>query len=118
MVYWLGISAFTAVAGVQSLVGELRTHKLHGVAKIKKKQKRKGSSLVYQWLGLGTFTAMALASVPGWRTKILHAVLQSQNKRPFTEETVLLSPLCIHGTFLENQLTVYVWVYVQFILFN
>ena len=36
MVQWLGLSAFTAGAWVQSLVGELRSHKLHGMAKEKK----------------------------------------------------------------------------------
>ena len=30
---WLGLSAFTAGAQVQSLVGELKSHKLRGVAK-------------------------------------------------------------------------------------
>ena len=35
VVQWLGFSAFTAVAQVQSLVGELRSHKLCGVGKIK-----------------------------------------------------------------------------------
>ena len=34
-VQWLGLSAFTARAQVQSLVGELRSHKLHGVTKKK-----------------------------------------------------------------------------------
>ena len=32
-VQWLGLSAFTAVAQVQSLVGELRLRKRHGPAK-------------------------------------------------------------------------------------
>ena len=36
-VKWLGLSAFTAVAQVQSLVGELRSHKPHSTAKKKKK---------------------------------------------------------------------------------
>ena len=36
MVWWLGCGTFTAVAGVQSLVGELRSRKLSGVAKKKK----------------------------------------------------------------------------------
>ena len=37
-VQWLGLSAFTAVAQVQSLVRELRSCKLCGVAKKKKKK--------------------------------------------------------------------------------
>ena len=39
MAYWLGFQAFTAVAQVQSLVGELRSHKLCSSAKKKKKKK-------------------------------------------------------------------------------
>ena len=31
-VQWLGLSAFTAVAWVQALFGELRSHKTHGVS--------------------------------------------------------------------------------------
>ena len=34
VVQWLGLSAFTAMAWVQSLVGELRSCKPHRVAKI------------------------------------------------------------------------------------
>ena len=33
-VQWLGLCVFTAVAWVQSLVGELSSHKLHSAAKI------------------------------------------------------------------------------------
>ena len=36
-VQWLGLCTFTAVAQVQSLVGGLRSNKLHGVQKKKKK---------------------------------------------------------------------------------
>ena len=32
-VKWLGLGIFTAVAWVQSLVGKLRSYKLHGTAK-------------------------------------------------------------------------------------
>ena len=41
MVQWLGLGAFNARTWVQSLVGELRSHKLCGEAKKKKKGKRK-----------------------------------------------------------------------------
>lgn len=41
VVGWLGFGAFSAVAWVDSLVGELRSHKLHGVAKIKKRKKER-----------------------------------------------------------------------------
>ena len=34
MAQWLGLGAFTALAQVQSLLGELRSHKPHGGAKI------------------------------------------------------------------------------------
>ena len=37
VVQWSGFSAFTARAWVQSLVGELRSHKPHGMAEKKKK---------------------------------------------------------------------------------
>ena len=40
MVQWLGLGTFTAAAWVQSLVGELKSCKLHGVAKKKKKEKK------------------------------------------------------------------------------
>ena len=40
-VQWLGLSAFTATDQIQSLVRELRPHKLSSVAKKKKKRKRK-----------------------------------------------------------------------------
>ena len=36
VVLWLGLSAFTARAWVQSLVGELRTHKPDGMASKRK----------------------------------------------------------------------------------
>ena len=43
VVQWLGLSAFTAVAQVQSVVGERIPRKLHGVAKTKQnKQTKKG----------------------------------------------------------------------------
>ena len=38
-VQWLGLGNFTARARVQSLVRELRSHKLSGMAKKKKKRK-------------------------------------------------------------------------------
>ena len=41
MVQWLGLGAFNARTWVQSLVGELRSHKLCGEAKKKKKEKEK-----------------------------------------------------------------------------
>ena len=40
MVQWLGLGAFTAVAQIQSLVRELRSHKPRGSAKKKKKKKK------------------------------------------------------------------------------
>ena len=40
VVQWLGVSVFTLVAQVQSLVGELRSHKPRGVAKKKKRKKQ------------------------------------------------------------------------------
>ena len=40
-VHWLGLSAFTAMDQIQSLVRELRPHKLSSVAKKKKKKEEK-----------------------------------------------------------------------------
>ena len=42
------------------------------------KSKCQGSSLVVQWLGLCTFTARGLGSIPGWGTKILQAMCQGK----------------------------------------
>ena len=41
MVQWLESQAFTAEAQVQSLDGEVRSHKLHSVAKKEKKKKHR-----------------------------------------------------------------------------
>ena len=41
MVWWLGLSTFTAVAWVQSLVWELRSHTKPPTAEAKKKKKKK-----------------------------------------------------------------------------
>ena len=41
----------------------------------------RGTSLVVQWLGLGTSTAGGTGSIPGWRTNILHDKQCSQKKR-------------------------------------
>ena len=38
-----------------------------------------GTSLAVQWLKLCTSTAGGMGSIPGWETKILHAVQCSQN---------------------------------------
>ena len=46
----------------------------------KEKKKRIGveNSLMVQWLGLYSFTAEGVGSIPGWGTKILQAVWCSQ----------------------------------------
>ena len=59
MVLWLGLSAFTAGAWVQSLVRELRSHKPCGEAKnnnnnncfVKRKFARDKLILIYRWQG-------------------------------------------------------------------
>ena len=43
MIHWLGFGAFTAVAGVQSLVRELKSPKLHGRVQPKQTNKKKHS---------------------------------------------------------------------------
>ena len=40
-----------------------------------------GNSLVAQWLGLHAPTAGGPGSIPGWGTKIPHAVQRSQKKK-------------------------------------
>ena len=45
MVQWLGLGAFTAGTRVQSLVGELRSHKLCSAAKKKKTTKFCGDTI-------------------------------------------------------------------------
>ena len=42
---------------------------------------KEGTSLATQWLGLHTFTAKGLGSIPGRGTKIPQAVQHSQKKR-------------------------------------
>ena len=39
------------------------------------------TSLVVQWLRLRASTAGGMGSIPGWGTKILHAVWRGQNKQ-------------------------------------
>ena len=51
------------------------------VTKIKKKKSSSGPSLVVQWLRLRTSTAGVTGSIPGWGTKILHAVRHGQKKK-------------------------------------
>ena len=45
MVQWLGLGTFTGRAWVQSLVGEIRSCKLRGMAKLKKKKAEWGEKL-------------------------------------------------------------------------
>ena len=50
VVHWLGLGAFTAVAQVQFLVRELRSHKPRNVAKGKKKKNEGlGEKGRYRW---------------------------------------------------------------------
>ena len=55
MVPWLGFATFTAVAEVQSLVGEMRSQQPHSLDKKKKKQKR-------GWLTMSGVTRSHLSS--------------------------------------------------------
>ena len=58
MVHWLGPGVFTAVAQVQSLVGELRSYKLHSATEKKKK------------IHLQRINVLAILSHPSYRFKI------------------------------------------------
>ena len=42
-----------------------------------------GTSLVVQWLRLGTYTAGRTSSDPGWGTKIPHGIQCGQNLKSF-----------------------------------
>ena len=65
MVQWLGFSAFTATAQVQSLVEELRFHKPRGTARTKQNEKtRVASHKAQQALALKNFTRIAHTSNP------------------------------------------------------
>ena len=44
----------------------------------------RGNFLAVQWLGLFTFTAVGLGSVPGWGAKIPQAAWHSQKRRKKT----------------------------------
>ena len=44
-------------------------------------KEQRGNSLVVQWLGLSTFTAEGLGSIPGQGTKIPQAARHGQGKK-------------------------------------
>ena len=54
---------------------------------VHRKYKRIGTSLVVQWLRLHTSTAGGVGSIPGWGTKIPHAMGRSQKKKKKKEFT-------------------------------
>ena len=45
------------------------------------KKLRTENSLAVQWLGLCTFIARALGSIPGWGTKILQALKHNRKQK-------------------------------------
>ena len=47
-----------------------------------------GTSLVVQWLRTHTSTAGGMSAIPGWGTKIPHALWCSQKKKKLLLETV------------------------------
>ena len=54
----------------------------HSIRKIKlKKLGQFRNSLVVQWLGLSTFTAVGLGLIPGWGTKYLQSHMVGQKKK-------------------------------------
>ena len=44
-------------------------------------KRQDGTSLLVQWLGLWALTAGGVDSIPGWGTKILHAMQRGQKKK-------------------------------------
>ena len=82
---WQSSGYVSSRAWVQSLVKELRSHKPCGAAK---KKKKKGTSLVVQWLRLHVPNAEGLGSISGQRTgshmpqlKIMYATAESLHSR-------------------------------------
>lgn len=77
-----------------SVYGKLLT-KISGKKKTTTKNKTKlWTSMVVQWLKLLSSTAGAKVSIPGYRTKILHASIPSQKTRrkPSKTETLIEAP--------------------------
>ena len=82
-------------------LGKLRSHKLCGTAKKKKKREREskflnsfvsqlshlkigiGTSFVVQWLRLCAPIAGGMSSIPGWETRIPHATGHDLKKKNF-----------------------------------
>ena len=54
---------------------------VHGSAIHNSQKVERGTFLAVQWLRLHTFNAASTGSVPGWGTKIQHAVGSSQKKK-------------------------------------
>lgn len=62
-----------------------------------------------QWVGIGTFTAMALGSIPGWGTKILQAAWWRHKqatitKKKFQTQTLPLPPQLTHSNYQHEEL--------------
>ena len=53
-----------------------------------KVKKQLGNSLGVQWLGLHASTAGGAGLIPGWGTKILHAMRHSRKKRKKKKKTI------------------------------
>ena len=86
MVWWLGFHTFTAMAWVQFLVRELRSCKLHGLAR--KKKKRVNVTLHIQqlafpegrssqlWLSIRTTWELSASPSPGFHPRPISQSLQ------------------------------------------
>ena len=61
-----------------------------------------GNSLAVQWLGLCTFTADGVGSIPGWGTKIPPATGHGQKKKIFFLVYMLLLQFRVQYCFLFN----------------
>ena len=62
---------------------------------ISKKIKSLGTSPAVQWLRLYTSIAGGMGSIPGWKTKIPHAVWSSQKKKKITYSYYYIRECCI-----------------------
>ena len=80
MASWLGPSAFTALARVQFLVRELRSHKPHSVAKKKKKKTCQMSVSLFFVSDSGTHLPFAWVRAGPWVTAF--GIRQTGGKLP------------------------------------
>lgn len=73
-------------------------------------------SLLVYWLGLSTSTAVGTSSIPGWRTKILHAEWYGQKIMEIKKKSTLIDTGTLQYTLLlcpshEGPTAILYWAY-------